>query len=463
MNFRRHLVWSVAAFALAGCSEPGESLSVDLIIEGASIVDAREGTISRPQDILIRDGLIIHIAAAGGKSAGVKATQRIDANGLYLVPGLIDVHAHIGHGGLADHSREDREEALEQFVRYGVTTVFVPGGGGGNDEQLLQWKTRCGSREIICPDVFGSGDIITAYGSHPITTIWDLPADTDPDIIHARGAVSLKEDEPVAPLISRKADLPADAIKIVVDDGPGAFAPKPRLSKSKIAEIVEAAHARNLKVYAHISLAAHADDVIAAGADGIMHSADDPISDETLLKMAKHGAFYVATLSLFDGFASQADGRREQEPFAVAGISRKALASLDNEAYWFDGIDSPEEVATYMEAITATIRRAEELGVPIALGTDTNNPQVFPGYAAHEELALMVAAGLTPQAALIAATAGGASFLGLENEVGQIKPGFQADLLVLQANPLEDITNSRQIRYVVSNGFLVDNIVSEVQ
>lgn len=182
MKSVRLLPWGLALLALACCSKPGDSLSGDLIIEGAAIVDAGSGSVSRPQDVLIQDGLIIHIAETGSELADATATQKIDANGLYLMPELIDIHAHIGHGGLANNTTEDREQALEQFVRYGVTTIFVPGGGGGNDEQLREWKTRCGNHELICPDVYGSGDIITAYGSHPITTIWNLPADTDPAI-----------------------------------------------------------------------------------------------------------------------------------------------------------------------------------------------------------------------------------------------------------------------------------------
>jgi imidazolonepropionase-like amidohydrolase len=97
-----------------------------------------------------------------------------------------------------------------------------------------------------------------------------------------------------------------------------------------------------------------------------------------------------------------------------------------------------------------------ERGVPIAVGTDTGNPYVFPGYSVHQELALLVEAGLTPMEAITAATRRAAEMLGEEDEFGTIEPGKRADLLILGANPLEDIRNTRSLEVVISEGRVVD-------
>ena len=98
--------------------------------------------------------------------------------------------------------------------------------------------------------------------------------------------------------------------------------------------------------------------------------------------------------------------------------------------------------------------------MPIALGSDVNNPFVYPGFSAHEELSFMVSAGFSPAKALSAATAGGAAFLRSENHLGRIAEGFEADLLLLDRNPLERIENSRTISGVISNGKIVSGVIS---
>ncbi len=383
-----------------------------------------------------------------------------DASNMFLLPGLIDVHAHIGDGGLGEITKQDRQSALAQFVHYGVTSIFVPGGGGGNDTQLAAWKRYCDLPANPCPRVFGSGSIVTAYGSHPITTIWGLPADTDPAEILARGAVGIAEDHPVDLLVREKLVANVDAMKIVVEDGPGAFAPKPRLSRTKVAEICQEARNKGLRVFAHVSLAEHVKDVVDGGCNGIMHAPDDVIPDETLRKMAEQDVYYVATLSLFDALMDQEAGRRVQEAYAVAGVSARALKSLEDDRYWDIDPESPELIAEWQRALERNLVRAHELGVPIALGTDTNNPQIFPGYAVHEELQLMVSSGLSEATALASATTTAARFLERENELGRIEPGYRADVLVLRRNPLKDIRNTRSIELVLINGTKINDVVS---
>ncbi|MEM1204916.1 MAG: amidohydrolase family protein [Acidobacteriota bacterium] len=439
-----------------GCREPVPTPPVDsLLITGVSIVDPSAETASPASDVLVAGGVIVEIAPAGSISPE-RAARQIPAEGLYALPGLIDVHAHLGDGGIGRQTDEDRRGALRQFVDYGVTTIFVPGGGGGNDQKLGEWKRYCAEAASVCPNLFGSGALITAPGSHPIGTIWGMPDDTDPAVIYERGAVAVAEDAPVDSLIDTKVALGVDAVKIVIEDGLGPRTPMPRLSKRKIAELVDVSHRRGLRVFAHVSLPSHVADGVDAGIDGVMHSSEEPLADSLLATMAEEGVFYVATLALYQGFIDHAHQRWDFEPFAVQGVSPRALASLEDEGYRSRPVDTPEGAVAIEAALQDNLRRAAALGVPLALGTDVNNPRVFPGYSAHQELALMVAAGLTPARALAAATEGGAAFLGQDETLGKLAPGYRANLLLLEGNPLADILNTRSLR-----GVLVDGVVQK--
>ncbi len=463
----------LALLVATGCTAPTDDLQktedkVDLLITGASIVIASENRVTSPKDIAISDGVIvaitdtISITGTGSEAASeptMRAEQVVNAEGLYVIPGLIDAHAHIGDGGMQEQTEADRIQALEQFLSYGVTTIFVPGGGGGNDDQLRQWKSRCSSGELRCPRLLGSGALITAPGSHPISTIWGFPPDADPAVVYERGAVSISETEPVEPLLDHKKSLGADAIKIIIEDQLGPDPPTPRLSNTKIAQLTSASHQRGLKVFAHVSLAEHVADGVANGVDAIMHSADDPIAAETLAAMAQERVFYVPTLSLFEGLFARGEGHYEAEPFAQLGVSNQALESLNGPGFAFGGpAQSEAELEEWKRALNSNIMRATAAGVPLALGTDTNNPTVFPGYSAHRELALLVEAGLTAAQALTTASLSSAEMLGLSSQVGQVEAGFGADLLLLRNNPLDDILNTRSLQAVISQGRMMEPV-----
>ncbi|MGE0640895.1 MAG: amidohydrolase family protein [Thermoanaerobaculia bacterium] len=449
---------AVANLACGAAVEEPATAEAGTLIRGAALVETDRARISEPQDVLVVDGTIREMAAAGALRPG-SGTEIVDGTGLFLLPGLIDVHAHLGNGGIARQGESDRIGALDQFVRYGVTTIFVPGGSAGNDEQLGEWKRRCASGELRCPRVLGSGDLITAPGSHPITTIFGLPADADAALLHPLGVTALAESEPAEPLVARKVAAGVDAIKVVIEDGPPPWYPKPRLSTGKAREIVTAAHARNLRVFAHISDGGQAADAVDAGVDALMHSARTPIPEATLAEMARRKVSYVATLSLHDGLMDDALGRFQEEPYAELGVPAEVLDGLRNAPHGPRRI-SDEDLAGWKADLATILLQVRDAGAPLALGTDTNNPTVFPGYAVHEELALLVEAGLTPAEALAAATTGGAAMLGREDDLGRIAPGYRADLVALRGDPLLDVLATRRLAFVMAAGEIQRDVVS---
>lgn len=430
-----------------------------LIITGVSVVDPATGLTSAPQDIVIQAGRIVTVAPAGTLSLPAGA-EHIDGAGQFALAGLIDVHAHVGEGGVAPSDDATRARALRQFLRYGVTSIFVPGATGANDADFAALRERCRSAVAACPGLYGSGSLITAPGSHPISTIFNMAVDPPAPAMEAIGVTMLQPDADIPALIAAKEAAGVDAIKIIIEDGPPPWYPKPRLTDAQIREIVTAAHARSLPVFAHISSAEHVRIALDAGVDGIMHSPVDRLPDDLVRRMAEQRMIFMGTFSLYDGFVTWARKERESDPYALAGVEPSAIESLTAPAFLEAAAEDEAGARRYLANASDNLRRAAAAGVPIALGTDVNNPFVFPGYSAHEELAWMVRAGLTPAQALHAGTQGGAAFLRRSDQIGRLAPGYEADLLLLARNPLTQIENSRSIVAVIADGQRVGDVVS---
>ncbi len=433
--------------------------SETLLVEAVALVDLEAATVSPPQDLLIVGGKIASIGPRGSIniSDGMKV---VDGRGLFALPGLIDVHAHVGEGGAGPNSEEARTRALLQFLRYGVTTIFAPGATGAGDADLPALLQRCRSGALTCPGVFGTGSIITARGSHPLSTIFGMPDDVASEITEARGVTAISADTDIPALIARKKAAGATAIKIVVEDGPPPWYPKPRLSDEQIEAIVTAAHASSLPVVAHISTAQQVDVVVEAGADAIMHAPTDLLPTELIEKLAARGTWYVPTFSLYDGILSWARGQRESDPYALSAVDASVVESLASPGFLESAAEDEAGALTYLSNASENLRRIHRAGVPLALGTDVNNPFVYPGYSVHEELSLMVRAGLTPAQALRSATSGGAAFLGQFNRIGKLAPGFEADIILTSGNPLESIENTRRLASVISDGRVISDTVA---
>lgn len=430
-----------------------------LVIAGVSVIDPENDAASAPQDILIEAGRIMAMAPAG-TLRGAAGLPRLDGAGLFVMAGLIDVHAHVGEGGIAPADDATRARALRQFLRYGVTTVFVPGATGAGDADFAALRARCAATAATCPGLHGSGSLITAPGSHPVSTIFGMPAETPAEITEARGVTVLRPGVDIEALVAAKQAAGAEAIKIVIEDGPPPWFPKPRLTDAQIREIVAAAHARSLPVFAHISTSEHVRIALDAGVDGIMHGPTDRMSDELVRRMAEQRMTFVATFALYDGLLTWARGERESDPYALAGVEPSAIESLTAPPFLAAAAEGEAGAQAYLANASDNLRRAAAAGVPIALGTDVNNPFVFPGYSAHEELSWMVRAGLTPAEALRAGAVGGAAFLRRQEQIGRVAPGYEADLVLLARNPLTRIENSRSIVAVFADGVRVSGVVS---
>jgi imidazolonepropionase-like amidohydrolase len=439
--------------------------SNSLLIRNADLIDVMAGEVVQDVHILIRGDTIAEVFA--GKEPVVPTDASVyDARGKFIMPGLTDVHVHLAmYWNLisGDFSARDSlvtRAALEQFVRYGVTTVLVLGGGGANDEQVVALKKLEQRNAIVAPSIFAVGDQITVPGSHPVTTIMRLPADASQKRLHQAGVAVLAEGEDPAPILVKKNKLGLDGVKIVIESGPPPFYPNPRMSVQTARDIIAEAKKNSLPVYAHTESYDEFVDAVNLNVHAIMHSViDTTVADPHVpQRMKQKGIWYVPTLSVFYGFEYLEEPERLEDNFLRSGVSRRTLRSLQHPLlqFGFGSVISDYDVSAWLENGIRNLAHFHGEGVNVALGTDASTPFNFPGYNAHVEMALMSRAGLSNADILRIATINGARFLGIEKRAGTIRSGNIASLIVLHENPLLDIRHTRTIDHVILKGRLID-------
>ena len=462
---------------LPGCAPRGHPASsgATLIIRGGTLIDGTGGAPREASTIVVRDGRITAVVDEGELEvpAGAKV---VDASGKYVVPGFADMHTHFSLGFPAPRRPDETEEVLRRQLYYGVTSVLQMGATDGDPDTINLLRERRRSGRLEAPHVYGTGGHLTPQGCHPIYTIFPPAIRAAADSL----AAATPLEEPVdlfelgiglsfvrTPEAARKAVLERagkgmHAIKITVESGPTNFGDDhPQMRVEMIRTIVDAAAAEGLRVFAHATSPDELEAVAAGGAAGIVHAIRDrPLPDAALARqLADAGLLVVPCLVLY---ASPVDFR---DPFLLETVSEEELGSLRSEDFlrrvcsrWEFPDESPAEggAPQRWSDILTSVGVLHQNGVTLVLGTDTGNPFVFPGYSVHHELELLVRAGLPPMQALVAATRNAARMIGAEAEFGTIEVGRRADLLVLDADPLEDIRNTRTLETVVLEGRVVD-------
>ena len=449
----------VAGWVCAGGSAPA-AVEADLIIDNATVIDMT-GAPARPGTSIAIAGERIVAVGSDPEIEPVEGARRIDAGGAYAIPGLSDLHVHVGLGGQQATTPAQMDRALRQFLYYGVTDILVVGGTGGRADQINAFRRRIGTGALNGPTVRGTGSMLTLPGSHPAATIMRVPDGVDrADYDWRRRGVALVEtDDQARAVVREHFEAGMDAIKIVIESGPPPYGDDhPQMPPAMVAAIVNEADSVGLPVLAHASTLDELVVAIDNGVHAVMHAVGMPFpGGEVFRRMAEREVYYVPTLSLYAavmGSHWSAPGATEDR-FLHAGVDAATLASLADWQPMMAGMAPPAQ-ANLWRGMLDSIARAQAAGVPIALGTDTNNPYVFPGYSAHLELELLVEAGLTPMQALIAGTRTAARMLGRAADAGTLAPGKRADVLLLSENPLNDIRATRTLHTVIRSGRVVD-------
>ena len=416
------VIATLAVAVLAGQPDP----SIHALV-GARVVGFAGSPAIDEATILIRNGRIEAIGPSG-RVRVPRGARTTNLAGKFVLPGLISAHAHISDvDGLRPraYTAENTLRQLGLYARYGVTTVWSLGG-----EQAPAFQARDGQSvpTLDRARLYLSGDVIAAR---------------TPD--EARQAVA------------RVAAMKPDVIKIRVDDNLGTA---PKMTPDVYKAVIDEAHARGLRVAAHIFYLDDAKDLLRSGADVIAHSVRDRDVDEEFLTLLKsRQAAYVPTLtrelSTFvyestPAFFSDPFFLKEADPAVVAGLKEPGRQA------GFRDSRSAQRYKAALEIAKRNLKRTSDAGLLIAMGTDAGPlPERFQGYFEHVEMEMMVDSGLTPAQVLRAATVDAARTMRVEG-VGTLSPGAWADLLVLDRDPAKDIRNTR----LISGVWIAGNAVS---
>ncbi|MEE4455136.1 amidohydrolase family protein [Novosphingobium resinovorum] len=407
------------------------------------LIDGRGGAAVPNQTLIIADG---RIAAVGpDDSVHVPASARsIDLTGRSIMPGLISDHSHLGYtddttSGPKNYNETNVVRELRQWQRYGVTTITSL---GLNRPLFYQLQPRAHAGTLGGADFFGADRGIGMPGGAP-------PMDAAADQLY-RPATVVEAIRDVDETAARHPSI----VKLWVDDFHHSEPAK--MSPEIYHAIIAEAHAKGLRVAAHVYYRDDARALVEAGADILAHGIrDQPVDAGLVALMKQRGTWYIPTLGLDESFYLYAQHPDWMDTAFFGDSVGPALALQFADPAWRAKATDPKSLAVNEASLatnSANLRTLYDAGVKIGFGTDSGaTPLRIPGFAEHRELALMVKAGLTPLEAITIATHDAAQLLQLDDR-GVIAPGKRADLLVIDGKPDEDIADVDHIDMVWQDG-----------
>lgn len=410
------------------------------VLKRARIVDVTRGTVRDGMDVRIADGKIQAI----GVDLPATDTTVVDLNGRYMMPGLISIHSHPGVMlGLRMDPNGQTPERIKQhlavFLRYGVTTIQ----GLGTDKPAafdVQREQRnpgtlLGARFLTVGGGFAAPNGIPAFRMEP------------PVIVRETERAAIRR------VLEDRAQRGASGIKIWYDAWYGQY---PQMTPEVAAVIVEEGARVNLRTYAHVYSVDDAKKLIRSGLYAVGHMPRDREVDSELINlMLERNVPVIPTLALAESNYIFVDRPSwVDDPLFGKFLPPGSADYLKNEAFLATYRARKEfpHMGPDRERAFRNVSKLYAAGVPFGFGTDTGVGNRVPGFYEHRELELLVAAGVSPIDALRMATVGSAEIIGQKGVLGEIAPGRRADLVVLRANPLQDIRNIRTIDMVWLDG-----------
>lgn len=391
--------------------------------------------------LVVTDGRIEY----AGPKAGAKApagAQRIDLTGKYVMPGIINLHSHLGNTkGLVNdpkhYTRENLESHLKTLASYGITSVITM---GSDQEMALLYRDEQRRGRPSTTRLFAAYRGFTGKEGYPTKA---------PGMAGVPFEVSTVQqvEKAVEELARRKVDI----VKIWVDDHLGK---EPKISMELCKAIIDNAHKRGLKVGAHIFYLDDAKKLISMGLDAILHSVrDKPVDDELIELMKAKGAWMAASTFTreMSTFIYAKPHPMLDDPFFTKSVSPQVIKTLKDPAYMKKVADTHDAQVFpgFTETAKKNLKKLVDSGVKYGFGSDTGGaPTRFFGYFEHWEMEIMVEAGLKPMQVIQAFSKNSAEFLGRSADLGTLEKGHWADMVVLTKNPLENIRNSRTIETV---------------
>jgi imidazolonepropionase-like amidohydrolase len=439
-----------------------------LALDNVRIVEPEHDRVSAPRCVRVEGERLTRIARAGAKAC-LRNARVVDLQGRYLMPGLIDMHAHLTLGPLEIKRERGKatmqaladdgiaEHNAKRLVAFGVTTLRNP---GGDLPAAARYKARLAAGDWVGPQSFDAGPVINNADLTGLATAARSPEEMDR-------------------VVGAQVEAGADWIKLYTG-----------LSPALLKAGIDAAHRHGRPAVAHLDGIAWPD-ALGMGLDGIVHmmplspdllapeqraawqgkaragtysffewwehfDPDGPQADRLVAAFQRHRPVFDATLVAFHAAFVQ----DQDNPYKDDARRYAHPRLLANWTEWFtfavgwkpEDFERARAVWPKVQRMTARLYATD---ARMTVGTDMSNPWIAPGISLHREMQLLADAGVPPSRILMAATRNAAEALGAGDRLGRIAPGFEADLVVLDANPLEDIQRTRGIHAVVLDGQLL--------
>jgi imidazolonepropionase-like amidohydrolase len=424
-----------------------------ILIIGGTLIDGSGAPPRRNDGLLIQNGRLRSVGAKAIDRAPSDA-RRIDATGKWILPGLIDGHVHFFQTGGLDarpdvvpnpegrpyaavvgEIRRAPQVYLRAYVCSGITAVVDPGGA------MWEFELRASREEDpLAPRIAYSGPLLATYDPAALELEDDDPIWLMKDAGQTRG------------LVSKIAAEKPDMVKIwFVHRSGDDLAAQSALVRTAIGAI----HKAGLRAAVHATSLDTARLAVDAGADILVHSVGDREVDEAFVrKVVDRKVIYIPTLVVGRSYREVRMREVVFEEFERDCAPPRTIASFDvlkdlPESMLPRPSQPPPDQTPVQQK---NLKRLIDAGAIVAAGTDAGNTRTLHGPSLHREFVLMAEAGLTPMQILASATMNGAKLMGRERELGQIKEGMLADLLILDADPLADIHNTRRIFRVIRGG-----------
>ena len=434
------------------------------LIRGARIF-VGDGKMIQNGAVLVRGGKIAEVYEGEGPDPKTLKAEAVEAAGKTILPGLIDVHVHLGGPGgvYPDMSKSDAEKSMQRalaaYLYSGVTTVRSV---GDMLDGILKLRSEVSSGELLGSDLQTCGPLFTAQGGHGTEYFKALPQNMRAQFEAQFLRIPGSEDQ-ARQQVDELKKQGVDCIKAILESGGGSRLYN-RLDTKLFDAVAQEAHADSLPLAVHTGDARDVEDAVKAQANSIEHgSFRQKIPDEIFEQMAMQGTFYDPTLSVGEAFRDFAAGKtdllkrslvQQVGPPELLKGTEEAMASKDKDIEAMR--KSLEEYPIDMAIAIDNLKRANEHGVPLVTGSDAGKFLVIHGPTVQHEMALWVQAGIPAAVALQGATSNGARLLRADNRIGTIHAGNDADLLVVDGNPLEDISATERISMVVFKGERID-------
>jgi len=395
------------------------------ILTNATLIDCVNPTPSRDATVVVENGRVSEILTGGRKPASGDSTL-VDLDGAYLMPGLWDVHVHPDYLSLAEAPLADQVALFGHRLMSALTESGIVGFrcAGTHSFMDVAWKRAFDSGQYVGPRLYACGHFLTTTGGHFLTTGHALECDGRYGFVKA---------------IREQIKNGVDHIKLNLSGGIMGPAWDRHWHSFLLEDELKAAFAicrqREFKVMAHATNPDAVKNAVRLGAHSVEHGYI--MDDECIELLLEHDTWYVPTLAISHLTPNQAANEWERAYLKQRNLAPslccRADAAADVHAGWF--------------------RRALEAGVKMALGSDIRPLKD----AALLEMGLWVRDGATPWQTLLAATKNAAALCGVAEDLGTVEVGKLADLIVVAANPLEDINSVRRLVLVLKEGRIVSD------